>query len=68
MQSAAKRSRRLQSGPGRARLKLWHLVPPNALSAHLFFGVLCTALQCTGLAHGVDSVDVSRVHSPGGAF
>jgi len=68
MQSAAGRSRRLQSGPGRARLKLWHLVPPNALSAHLFFGVLCTALQCTGLAHGVDSAGISRVHSAGAVF
>jgi hypothetical protein len=35
-----------KSEPGRARLKLWHHMAPNPLSARLFFGALCTALWC----------------------
>lgn len=32
--------------PGRARLKAWRLISPNALSAHLFLGALSMHLRC----------------------
>ena len=57
----------MNSEPGRARLKLWHQRVPNALSAHLFSGALCTALWCTRFGEGVNFTEVSLVHGNGGA-
>ena len=54
----------MNSEPGRARLKQWHHMPPNALSAHLIFGTLCTALRCTGFRQVSDLSRVFLVHGP----
>ncbi len=64
MQSDTKRCSERISGPDRARLKQWHHMPPNALSAHLFFGTLCTALRCTGFREVSDLTWLFRVHRP----
>ena len=40
-------------------------MPPNALSAHLFFGTLCTALRCTGFVQPAEFLVLFRVHGLG---
>ena len=50
------------AGLVRARLKLWHHMPSNALSAHLFFGALCTALWCMRFSKRVEITEYSLVH------
>jgi hypothetical protein len=37
-------------------------MPSNALSAHLFFGALCTALRCMDFAERAVFTGISVVH------
>lgn len=63
MQSGASGCMHEGSGPGRARLKLRRHPAPNALSAHLFFGALCTGLWCTGLRDHAESMRLLCAHA-----
>ena len=54
------------AGLVRARLKLWHHMAPNPLSAHLFFGALCTALWCMCFWERVEITEYSVVHGLSG--
>ena len=66
MQSDARWCSEQISEPGRARLKLWHHMAPNPLSAHLFFGALCTALWCMCFWERVEITEYSVVHGLSG--
>lgn len=63
MQSGASECMLRACGPGRARLKLSRPPAPNPLSAHLFFGALCTGVWCTGLRERAESMRLLLAHA-----